>query len=89
MATVTLLNKRKGPIHLRPLTSGGKPRVWEGGSTLKVDEDEAKKLLNYNDVVQLKGDGEAAEKADGAAPIPAGAGVSGKVAVPESGPKKK
>ena len=89
MATVTLLNKRKGPICLKPLQSSKEPRVWAGGTTIKVEEEEAKKLLNYHDVVQLKGDGVAAAKPQGAVPVPAGAGVSGKAALPDDGAKKK
>ena len=79
MATMTLLNKRTGPFHLKPAKKGGPNRVFPGGTTLEVDEAEGKELLKYRDIVQLV-EGKQVKGPAGATPVPAGTGVSGKAA---------
>ena len=76
MAKRLLLNRRKGPFHLKPLTAGGKKRVWAGGTTLSTDDAEADALLKYKDVVEVK-DGVQVAGPAGKIPVPAGTGVSG------------
>ncbi|MDD5301512.1 MAG: hypothetical protein PHS14_00270 [Elusimicrobia bacterium] len=87
--TMLLLNKRTGPFHLAPAVKGGKPRVFAGGTTLSVSDEEGAKLLKYRDIVQIK-EGVQVKGPAGATPVPAGTGVSGKAApVEPTDPKKK
>lgn len=82
-----LLNKRAGPFHLPPAAKGGKKRVWAGGTTLTVSDEEGTELVKYKDVVELK-DGAQVKGPEGAKPVPAGTGVSGSVKKPGDEPKK-
>lgn len=75
--SMLLLNKRKGPFHLKPAVEGGKPRVFAAGTTLKVSDEEGAALLLYKDIVQVK-EGQQVPGPKGADPVPAGTGVSGK-----------
>ena len=89
--SMLLLNKRKGPFHLKPLADGGKPRVFQAGATMKVSDEEGAALLLYKDIVQLK-EGQQVAGPKGADPVPAGTGVSGKAdpaqkVDPKAGPK--
>jgi hypothetical protein len=76
-----LLNKRKGPFHLKPLAKGGKNRVFAGGTTLRVSDEEGAALLKYKDIVQLK-DGVQVGGPAGKTPVPSGTGVAGKATDP-------
>ena len=82
----TLLNKRKGPFHLKPLQKGGKVRKWAAGTTMKFDDAEAAGLLLYKDVVELTADGKQVGGPAGLKPVPAGAGLAGKATVPAASP---
>lgn len=75
--SMLLLNKRVGPFQLAPAKEGGKPRVFSGGTTLTVSDEEGKALLKYKDIVQVK-DGVQVAGPVGKTPVPAGAGVAGK-----------
>ena len=88
MATMLLLNKRAGPFHLKPLKGSKEVRVWAGGTTLSVDEEEGKKLLRYKDVVQIKDGVQVKGGAGGKVAVPAGAGVSGKAQDAPAAPAK-
>lgn len=75
-----LLSNRDGAMHLKPVN--GKPRVWAGHTTIKVDDDEAAKLLKYKHVVELGPDGKQLRPADEVKPVPAGSGVGPEAQVP-------
>lgn len=79
--SMLLLNKRKGPFHLRPLKKGDPVREFAAGTTMTVDDAEGKALLKYTDIVQIK-EGKQVAGPAGAKPVPAGAGLAGKAQVP-------
>lgn len=72
-----ILNKRTGPFHLGPASKGGQPRVFAGGTTMTVSDEEGTALCKYKDIVELK-DGKQVGGPAGKIPVPAGAGLAGK-----------
>jgi hypothetical protein len=89
--SMLLLNKRRGPFHLPPVKGSKEKRVFPGGTTLTVSDEEGSALLLYKDIVQVK-DGKQVAGPKGADPVPAGTGVSGKAdpaqkVDPKAGPK--
>ena len=79
--SMLLLNKRKGPIDLKPRKKGEDVYRWAGGTTVTVEDAEGKALLNYKDVVRIV-DGKQVAGPAGLVPVPAGTGLAGKATVP-------